>query len=60
MRLAERVLANVLYIVDRSGARADKGMASFSKVLAEGQSEAIYHYIVSQANKEKAALEAKR
>jgi PQQ-dependent dehydrogenase (methanol/ethanol family) len=40
------------------GARADKGMASFGKVLAEGQSEAIYHYIVSQANKAKASQEA--
>jgi mono/diheme cytochrome c family protein len=37
------------------GARADKGMVSFKKVLAEGQAEAIYHYIVSQANKAKAA-----
>jgi plasmid stabilization system protein ParE len=34
-------------------------MASFKAVLAEGQAEAIYHYIVSQANKEKAAQEAK-
>jgi PQQ-dependent dehydrogenase (methanol/ethanol family) len=40
------------------GARADKGMVSFKNVLAEGQSEAIYHYIVSQANKAKAAQEA--
>jgi quinohemoprotein ethanol dehydrogenase len=40
------------------GARASKGMASFSKVLAEGQSEAIYQYIVSQANKAKAAEQA--
>jgi len=40
------------------GARADKGMVSFKKVLAEGQSEAIYHYIISQANKAKAAQEA--
>jgi mono/diheme cytochrome c family protein len=40
------------------GARADKGMVSFKKVLAEGQAEAIYHYIVSQANKTKAAQEA--
>ena len=40
------------------GARADKGMASFKKVLADGQSEAIYHYIVSQANKAKAAEQA--
>jgi PQQ-dependent dehydrogenase (methanol/ethanol family) len=40
------------------GARASKGMASFKGALAEGQAEAIYHYIVSQANKEKAAQEA--
>jgi quinohemoprotein ethanol dehydrogenase len=42
------------------GARADKGMVSFKKVLAEGQSEAIYHYIVSQANKAKATEQAKK
>ncbi len=42
------------------GARADKGMVSFKKVLAEGQSEAIYHYIVSQANKAKAAQSASK
>jgi quinohemoprotein ethanol dehydrogenase len=40
------------------GSRAGKGMVSFKSVLAEGQAEAIYHYIVSQANKEKAAQEA--
>jgi quinohemoprotein ethanol dehydrogenase len=40
------------------GARADKGMVSFKKVLADGQAEAIYHYIVSQANKAKAAQQA--
>jgi quinohemoprotein ethanol dehydrogenase len=42
------------------GARADKGMVSFKTVLAEGQSEAIYHYIVSQANKAKATQAAKK
>ncbi|HEY8004253.1 MAG TPA: PQQ-dependent dehydrogenase, methanol/ethanol family [Phenylobacterium sp.] len=42
------------------GARADKGMVSFKNILAEGQAEAIYHYIVSQANKDKAAQQAKR
>lgn len=42
------------------GARADKGMVSFKKVLADGQAEAIYHYIVSQANKAKAEQSAKR
>jgi len=41
------------------GARANKGMVSFKSVLAEGQAEAIYHYIVSQANKAKAE-QAKR
>jgi len=40
------------------GARADKGMVSFKKTLAEGQAEAIYHYIVSQANKAKAVEQA--
>jgi mono/diheme cytochrome c family protein len=42
------------------GDRASKGMVSFKKVLAEGQAEAIYHYIVSQANKAKAEQSAKR
>jgi len=42
------------------GARASKGMASFKSVLAEGQAEAIYHFIVSQANKDKAAEQAAR
>jgi mono/diheme cytochrome c family protein len=40
------------------GARANKGMVSFKNVLAEGQAEAIYHYIVSQANKAKATQQA--
>ncbi|HEY3951183.1 PQQ-dependent dehydrogenase, methanol/ethanol family [Phenylobacterium sp.] len=40
------------------GERASKGMVSFKTVLAEGQAEAIYHYIVSQANKAKAAQNA--
>jgi quinohemoprotein ethanol dehydrogenase len=42
------------------GARASKGMASFKTVLAEGQAEAIYHFVVSQANKDKAAEQARR
>jgi len=42
------------------GARKDKGMVSFKPVLAEGQAEAIFHYIVSQANKDKAAEQAAR
>jgi PQQ-dependent dehydrogenase (methanol/ethanol family) len=37
------------------GARADKGMASFKSLLAPGESETIWHYVVSQANKDKAA-----
>jgi mono/diheme cytochrome c family protein len=41
-----------------NGARAEKGMASFKAVLADGEAENIYHYVVSQANKEKAAQEA--
>jgi mono/diheme cytochrome c family protein len=40
------------------GSRKFNGMVSFKSTLAEGQSEAIYHYIVSQANKDKAAAEA--
>jgi PQQ-dependent dehydrogenase (methanol/ethanol family) len=42
------------------GERASKGMVSFKTVLAEGQAEAIYHYIVSQANKAKAEQSAKK
>ncbi|RAK66231.1 PQQ-dependent dehydrogenase, methanol/ethanol family [Phenylobacterium kunshanense] len=37
------------------GARAGNGMASFRPLLAPGESEAIWHYVISQANKDKAA-----
>jgi alcohol dehydrogenase (cytochrome c)/quinohemoprotein ethanol dehydrogenase len=40
------------------GARKFNGMVSFKATLAEGQSEAIFHYIISQANKDKATAEA--
>ena len=40
------------------GARKAGGMASFKGVLADGDAEAIFHYIVSQANKDKAAQQA--
>ena len=40
------------------GARKEKGMVSFKSALAEGQAEAIFHYIISQANKDKATAEA--
>ncbi len=40
------------------GARKYNGMVSFKTTLAEGQSEAIFHYIISQANKDKAAQQA--
>jgi mono/diheme cytochrome c family protein len=42
------------------GSRKFNGMVSFKSTLAEGQSEAIFHYIISQANKDKAAAEAKK
>lgn len=42
------------------GSRASKGMASFKNLLAPGESETIWHYVVSQANKDKAAEEAAR
>jgi quinohemoprotein ethanol dehydrogenase len=42
------------------GSRKFNGMVSFKTTLAEGQSEAIFHYIISQANKDKAAAEAKK
>ena len=47
-------------IVVEGSRKADKGMVSFKKVLAEGQAEAIYHYVVSQANKAKATEQAAR
>jgi PQQ-dependent dehydrogenase (methanol/ethanol family) len=50
---AIRTLRNWDQIV-LDGARAEKGMVSFKNVLADGQAEAIYHFIVSQANKAKA------
>lgn len=40
------------------GSRKFNGMVSFKTTLADGQSEAIFHYIISQANKDKAAEEA--
>ncbi|MGZ6016409.1 MAG: PQQ-dependent dehydrogenase, methanol/ethanol family [Phenylobacterium sp.] len=40
------------------GSRASKGMASFKARLAEGDAEAIFHYVISQANKDKATQEA--
>jgi quinohemoprotein ethanol dehydrogenase len=40
------------------GARKFNGMVSFKTTLADGQSEAIFHYIISQANKDKAAEQA--
>lgn len=33
------------------GARATQGMASFSSLLAPGETETIRHYIISRANK---------
>ena len=40
------------------GSRRFNGMVSFKAQLAEGQSDAIFHYIISQANKDKATAEA--
>ena len=40
------------------GARASKGMASFKSRLAEGDAAAIFHYVISQANKDKATEQA--
>jgi len=42
------------------GARASKGMASFKSILAEGEAENIFHYVISQANKDKAVEESKQ
>jgi quinohemoprotein ethanol dehydrogenase len=41
------------------GARAAKGMASFKGVIADGDSENILHYVVSRANQDKAAEQAR-
>jgi len=37
------------------GARSAQGMASFKSILAPGEAETIWHYVISQANKDKAA-----
>nr|WP_257839048.1 cytochrome c [Phenylobacterium sp. J426] len=37
------------------GARAPQGMASFRNALAPGEAESIWHYVISEANKAKAA-----
>jgi len=43
------------------GTRAGKGMASFRAMMgSREESENIFHYVISQANKDKAAEEAKR
>ena len=41
------------------GARASKGMASFRGMIDRNDSENIFNYIISQANKDKAAEQAK-
>jgi mono/diheme cytochrome c family protein len=41
------------------GSRSANGMASFKSMLAEGDSENIRHYIVSRANQDKAAEQAR-
>jgi hypothetical protein len=33
-------------------------MVSFKSMLAEGEAENIFHYVISQANKDKAAEQA--
>jgi len=42
------------------GSRAARGMASFKTLLAPGEAEMIWHYVVSEANKAKAAAEAQQ
>jgi mono/diheme cytochrome c family protein len=42
------------------GVRAQKGMASFRDILTPGESETIFHYLISQANKDKATEQAAR
>ena len=41
------------------GIRADKGMASFRGLINRDESENIFNYIISQANKDKATEQAK-
>jgi PQQ-dependent dehydrogenase (methanol/ethanol family) len=41
-----------------NGARADKGMASFRGLIQREDAENIFHYVISQANKDKAAEQA--
>ena len=41
------------------GARSANGMPAFEKVLAAGNSENIFHYVISRANEDKAIEEAK-
>jgi len=41
------------------GARAANGMASFKSVLADADSENIRHYVISRANQDKAAEQAR-
>ena len=68
IKSAQRIAKLVTHFADSrpkrpiadGGERASKGMVSFKNVLAEGQAEAIYHYVVSQANKAKAEQAAKR
>src|SRR4030095_2507725 len=40
------------------GIRANKGMAGFRGVIGREESENIFNYIISQANKDKAAEQA--
>ena len=41
------------------GSRAANGMVSFRTILPDGDTENIFHYLISQANKEKAVQQAK-
>ncbi|MGA0605115.1 PQQ-dependent dehydrogenase, methanol/ethanol family [Phenylobacterium sp. VNQ135] len=42
------------------GSRAAQGMASFRDILAPGEAETIWHYVISEANKAKAAEDVAR
>jgi quinohemoprotein ethanol dehydrogenase len=41
------------------GSREANGMVSFRKILPDGDAENIFHYVISQANKDKVAEQAK-
>jgi len=52
--------ANAWNEVVLAGVRREKGMVSFRGQLADGEAEAIMAYVISRANQDKAAEQAKK